>query len=572
MLRRRQPGSAAGALPAELHPVLARIYRARNLASAVELDNSLENLIPPERLKQMDRAVSLLAEALRAGRRIMVVADFDADGATGCALAVRALTQMGARDVRYLVPNRFEYGYGLTPEIVALAARQEPDLLVTVDNGIASVAGVRAARACGMRVLITDHHLPGPELPEADAIVNPNQSGDEFPSKHLAGVGVAFYVMLALRAHLRAAGWFAERGIAEPNLARLLDLVALGTVADVVPLDHNNRILVAQGLARINHGRCVEGIRALAEAAGRRPGALTATDLGYCIAPRLNAAGRLEDMTLGVECLLTDDPAAATDMAQRLDRLNRERRAIEAEMQDQARAALAALRLDATLPRGLCLFDESWHQGVIGLVAARVRERAHRPVIAFAPANERELKGSARSVPGLHIRDALDAVAARHPGMLHKFGGHAMAAGLTLERRHLDAFSAAFDAEISRHLAEEDLHGVVWSDGELELRDFTLTLAELLRSAGPWGAGFPEPVFEGTFDVGGRRIVGDKHLKLTLRPHGHERALDAIAFNGAERGLRQEWPRVRAAYRLDVNEYQGRRSLQLVIEHLEPVA
>src|SRR3989338_6821886 len=350
VLRRRQPGSAAGALPAELHPVLARIYRARNLASAVELDNSLENLTPPERLKQIDRAVSLLAEARRAGRRIMVVADFDADGATGCALAVRALTQMGARDVRYLVPNRFEYGYGLTPEIVALAARQEPDLLVTVDNGIASVAGVRAARACGMRVLITDHHLPGPELPEADAIVNPNQPGDEFPSKHLACVGVAFYVMLALRAHLRAAGWFAERGIAEPNLARLLALVALGTVADVVPLDHNNRILVAQGLARINHGQCVEGIRALAEAAGRRPGALTATDLGYCIAPRLNAAGRLEDMTLGVECLLTDDPAAATDMAQRLDRLNRERRAIEAGMQDQARAAPAAPRPGAPRP------------------------------------------------------------------------------------------------------------------------------------------------------------------------------------------------------------------------------
>lgn len=583
----RRPVNGSDALPAHLHPVLARIYRARAVSTPVELEHALDKLLPPGQLLGMDRAVALLAEALRARKRILVVADFDADGATSCALVVRALRALGAADVRYVVPNRFEYGYGLTPEIVALAAQQQPDLIVTVDNGIASVDGVAAAHAHGMQVLITDHHLPGAALPAAEAIVNPNQPGDGFPSKVLAGVGVAFYVMLALRAYLREQGWFAERtearaagqgspdgglgeqSIAEPNLAQFLDLVALGTVADVVPLDHNNRILVAQGLARLNAGQGCAGIRALLAVSGRTPGRLTASDLGFCVAPRLNAAGRLEDMSLGIECLLTDDDAAALAMARQLDTLNRERRAIESDMQQQALTAVRSLHLgEAGLPRGLCLYDESWHQGVIGLVASRIKERVHRPVIAFAPANERELKGSARSVPGLHIRDALDNIAARDPALLAKFGGHAMAAGLTLARDRFEAFARAFDEEVGRWLSEDDLRGRIYTDGELAAGDFSLELAEALRAAGPWGQGFPEPLFDGCFDVLDRRIVGEKHLKLTLRSVG-AKPLSAIAFNAAETPA--DWTRVRAAYRLDVNEYQGSRSLQLVLEHLEPV-
>ncbi len=515
----------------------------------------------------MDRAVALLAEALRAHKRILVVADFDADGATSCALVVRALRALGAADVRYVVPSRFEYGYGLTPEIVALAAKQQPDLIVTVDNGISSVEGVEAAHAHGIQVLITDHHLPGAVVPSAEAIVNPNRPGDSFPSKALAGVGVAFYVMLALRAHLRAGDWFANRE--EPNLAQFLDLVALGTVADVVPLDHNNRILVAQGLARLNANQGCAGIRAVLAVAGRSNRRLAASDLGFCVAPRLNAAGRLEDMSLGIECLLTDDFSSALGMAQQLDALNRERRAIESDMQQQALIAIRALHLDeAGLPRGLCLYDESWHQGVIGLVASRIKERVHRPVIAFAPANEHELKGSARSVPGLHIRDALDNIAAREPALLAKFGGHAMAAGLTLARDAFEAFARAFDEEVSRWLSDDDLRGRIHTDGELETGDFSLELAELLAAGGPWGQGFPEPLFDGCFDVLERRIVGEKHLKLTLRT-GNSKPIGAIAFNAAETPA--DWVSIRTAYRLDVNEYQGNRSLQLVLEHLEPV-
>jgi single-stranded-DNA-specific exonuclease len=564
----RRPVTATDSLSASLHPVLSRIYRARAVTTPDELEHGLDRLLPPNRLRGMDRAVALLAEALRARRRILVVADFDADGATSCALVVRALRALGAADVRYVVPNRFEYGYGLTPEIVALAARQSPDLLITVDNGIASIEGVAAAQARGMQVLITDHHLPGAQLPTADAIVNPNQPGDDFPSKAVAGVGVAFYVMLALRSHLRENGWFAQQGLPEPNLAQFLDLVALGTVADVVPLDHNNRILVAQGLARLNAGQGCAGICALLTVSGPSPGRLAASDLGFCVAPRLNAAGRLEDMSLGIECLLTDDPEAALGMARQLDALNRERRAIESGMQQQALEAVQRLRLDeAGLPRGLCLVDETWHQGVIGLVASRVKERLHRPVIAFAPANEHELKGSARSVPGLHIRDALDNIAARAPALLTKFGGHAMAAGLTLAREHFAAFARAFDDEVGRWLSEDDLRGRLHTDGELGAGDFSLELAETLRAGGPWGQGFPEPLFDGCFDVLERRVVGEKHLKLTLRADG-ARPVSAIAFHAAE--TPSDWARVRAAYRLDVNEYRGHRSLQLVLEHLEP--
>lgn len=582
----RRTVAGTDTLPAHLHPVLARIYRARAVATPAELEHGLDKLLPPGQLLGMEHATALLAEALHARKRILVVADFDADGATSCALVVRALRALGAADVRYVVPNRFEYGYGLTPEIVALAAKQQPDLIVTVDNGIASVDGVAAAHAHGIQVLITDHHLPGAVLPAAEAIVNPNQPGDCFPSKVLAGVGVAFYVMLALRAHLRETGWFKEQDLPEPNLAQFLDLVALGTVADVVPLDHNNRILVAQGLARLNADQGCAGIRALLAVSGRTPGRLAASDLGFCVAPRLNAAGRLEDMSLGIECLLTDDDTAAHTMAQQLDTLNRERRAIESDMQQQALAAVRELHLDeAGLPRGLCLVDESWHQGVIGLVASRIKERVHRPVIAFAPANDRELKGSARSVPGLHIRDALDNIAAREPALLAKFGGHAMAAGLTLARANFDAFARAFDEEVGRWLSEDDLRGRIYTDGELAAGEFSLELAEALRGAGPWGQGFPEPLFDGCFDVLDRRIVGEKHLKLTLRcagarvPQrpgtaesgraGNSRPISAIAFHAAE--TPSGWTRIRAAFRLDVNEYQGSRSLQLVLEHLEAV-
>jgi len=561
--------SATAELSTDLHPVLARLYAARAVQHADELDLSLERLLPPGALKHMDAAVALLAESLRASQRILIVADFDADGATSCALAVRALRSMGAQDVRYVVPNRFEYGYGLTPEIVAVAAQQQPDLLITVDNGISSVEGVRAAKALGMRVLITDHHLPGAELPAADTIVNPNQPGDDFPSKNLAGVGVIFYVMLALRAQLRANGWFAEKNISEPNLARLLDLVALGTVADVVPLDHNNRILVAQGLKRINQGQTVPGIRALLEVAGRDPGRLAASDLGFVVAPRLNAAGRLTDMSLGIECLLTENEAAAFEMAKQLDTLNRERRSIEAGMQEKALVALDKLHLDGDLPHGLCLFDESWHQGVIGILASRIKDRVHRPVIAFAKASDTEIKGSARSVPGLHIRDALDAVAAHHPGLLNKFGGHAMAAGLSLPRAHFETFRAAFADEVARHLSADDLTGKVLTDGELLAEDMTMELAQSLRAAGPWGQGFPEPLFDGQFEVLGSRVVGEKHLRLTLRqPQG--RSIEAIAFNRA--ALQPAMgSRVEAAYRLDINSYQGNQTLQLVIEYLASV-
>lgn len=550
--------------------MVARVYAARKIKRVEELQYGLEQLQPPSALRGMQQAVQLLSDALQKQQRILFVADFDADGATSCALGVRALRLMGAQDVHYVVPNRFEFGYGLTPEIVNVAAQQQPDLIITVDNGISSVEGVARAKQLGIQVLITDHHLPGALLPAADAIVNPNQPGDEFPSKHLAGVGVIFYVMLALRTQLRANGWFSQKNIPEPNLAQLLDLVALGTVADVVVLDHNNRVLVAQGLARIREGRCQAGLRALIEVSQRQQGRLTAGDLAFALAPRLNAAGRLEDMSLGIECLLCDDYSQALTMAQRLDELNRERRSIESEMQIQALDALKAMRLDTELPYGLCLFDPDWHQGVIGILAGRIKERTHRPVIAFALSNEHEIKGSARSVPGLHIRDALDSVAAQHPGLLSKFGGHAMAAGLTLRRADYDAFSAAFDREVRKHLTETELQRVMLSDGGLSADELQLELAEALRSAGPWGQGFPEPLFDGIFEVVSQRIVGDKHLKLVLRYPDDSKIFDAIAFNFTHEGSRP-LRRARIAYRLDVNEYRGQRSLQLLIEHLETV-
>ncbi len=561
-------------LPADLPPLLARVYGARDVTSLGELDYSLQGLQPYGGLSDIGAAVDLLVSALVAEHRVLVVGDFDADGATSSALVVRALRLLGGTEVGYLVPNRFEYGYGLTPEIVKVAAEREPDLIITVDNGIASVEGVAAARALGIQVLVTDHHLPGERLPDADAIVNPNQPGDAFPSKHLAGVGVAFYLVAALRARLRGQGWFKKQGVSEPNLAQLLDLVALGTVADVVPLDHNNRTLVAQGLARTRAGQSCPGITALLKIAGRDPSRATSADLGYAVGPRLNAAGRLTDMALGIECLLCEDEGSALEMARELDSLNRERRSVEAGMQIQAMKIMEGVHLEpgGSLPTGLCLFDDSWHQGVIGILASRIKERYHRPVIAFAPAGDNgELKGSARSVPGLHIRDALDAVATRHPGMLNRFGGHAMAAGLSLNRDRYPAFVQAFDAECCQQLRPEDLEGVLLSDGQLRPDEIVLGLAEALRAAGPWGQAFPEPLFDGIFELVSRRIVGERHLKMVLRLPGSRRVADAIAFNTLDEDWPAEVSRVLLAYRLDVNEYQGRRNVQLVVEHVEPV-
>jgi single-stranded-DNA-specific exonuclease len=547
------------------------VLAARDVLSVSELDYRLEKLHPATMLAGMDDAVALLVDALAHDKRILVVADYDADGATGCAVAVRGLRLLGATHVDYLVPNRFEFGYGLTPEIVAVAEQRAPELLITVDNGISSIDGVAAAAARDVPVIVTDHHLPGEHLPRAAAIVNPNQPGDMFPSKCLAGVGVAFYLLIALRAALREKRWFDQRGLQEPNLGQLLDLVALGTVADVVPLDANNRILVSQGIARIRAGRAHPGVAALLKVAGRDSNHLTASDLAFAVAPRLNAAGRLTDMTLGIECLLCDDASLAAEMAAALDGLNRERRDIEARMRDQAMAQVEALRFESeeTLPFGLCLFDDQWHPGVVGIVASRVKERLHRPVIAFAPDGEDMLKGSARSVSGVHIRDALEAIATRHAGLLSKFGGHAMAAGLSLERARFDEFRAAFDVEVRRHLSAGDLRGVISSDGPLEPADIGLALARELRRAGPWGQGFPEPVFDGAFEVMSSRIVGESHLKLSLRAGDGTEPVDAIAFNALE-----YWPEdakvVRLAYKLDVNSFRGRETAQLVVEYAEP--
>jgi single-stranded-DNA-specific exonuclease len=551
---------------ADIHPVLQRVYAAREIETAAELDYTLDKLLPPTQLGGMTEAVALLEQAVCGQQRIVVVGDFDADGATSCALSLRALRAMGASDVHYLVPNRFEFGYGLTPEIVSVAAERQPDLIMTVDNGISSIEGVAAARQHGIQVLITDHHLPGKQLPAAAAIVNPNLRDDPFPSKNLAGVGVVFYVMLALRAHLREQGWFEHR--TEPNLAQLLDLVALGTVADVVPLDRNNRILIHQGIQRLRAGKCVPGIRALLEIAGRNPQRVVASDLGFAVGPRLNAAGRLDDMSLGIECLLTDDPGTARRLATKLDKFNRDRKGIESDMQARAMEAITRLDLkDEQLPRGLCLFDPDWHQGVIGILASRIKERFHRPVIAFARSGEGELKGSARSVSGLHIRDALDAVAASHPGLIDKFGGHAMAAGLSLAEDNYPAFSAAFNNEVSRHLSADDLTGVIYSDGELSDQELSLDTAQLLRNAGPWGQGFPAPLFDGDFTVLGYRVVGEKHLKMTLQPVLGSCQIDGIAFNTPK--LPADCQRVHLAYRLDTNEFRNIVSPQLIVEYIE---
>ncbi|MCQ9427179.1 single-stranded-DNA-specific exonuclease RecJ [Pseudomonas sp. LJDD11] len=552
----------------DLPPLLTRLYASRGVVSAEELDKSLARLIAYQQLKGIDAAVDLLVEALQQRQRILIVGDFDADGATASTVGVLGLRLMGAAHVDYLVPNRFEYGYGLTPEIVDVALQRSPDLLMTVDNGISSVDGVAAAKAAGLRVLVTDHHLPGHQLPAADAIVNPNQPGCSFPSKSLAGVGVMFYVLMALRARLREIGWFDQR--AQPNLGELLDLVALGSVADVVPLDANNRILVHQGLMRIRAGRARPGLRAILEVARRDPSRITSTDLGFILGPRLNAAGRLDDMSLGIECLLCDDPDRAREMAVQLDELNQDRKSIEQGMQREALAQLKDLPQES-MPFGLCLFEPDWHQGVIGILASRLKERYHRPTIAFASAGDGVLKGSARSVPGFHIRDALDAVAARYPELISKFGGHAMAAGLSLPEQNFPAFCAAFDHEVRRQLNEDDLTGRLLSDGTLAVEEFHLELARALRNAGPWGQHFPEPLFHGIFQLAEQRVVGERHLKMVLKTECGSVRLDGIAF-GVDRDI---WPNpnirwVELAYRLDLNEFRGNETVQLLVTHIAP--
>jgi single-stranded-DNA-specific exonuclease len=566
----RRPATGAPLEDAALHPLLARVYSSRGIRSSQELDLGLARLLPPAGLLNADRAAALLADAIAADHKLLIVGDFDADGATSTALAVSVLRQFGATRVDYLVPNRFEYGYGLTPEIVALAAGREPDLIITVDNGISSIEGVAAARALGIATLITDHHLAGRELPLADVIVNPNQHGCDFASKNLAGVGVIFYIMLALRAQLRSRGWF--EGREEPNLGHYTDLVALGTVADVVPLDRNNRILVAAGLQRIRAGQARPGISALLEVASRNPRSIVASDLGFAVGPRINAAGRLDDMSIGIECLLSDSPAAARPLAAQLHQLNQDRRLIEGDMQREALKALAELQLAQETPAvAMTLYRSGWHQGVIGILASRIKDRIHRPTIAFADGDPGQIKGSARSIPGIHIRDILDAVAVRHPGLISKFGGHAMAAGLTLARDDYEDFARAFVEEVARHADDVQLQAVIESDGELQETDFELELATQLRFAGPWGQHFPEPVFDGRFRVVSQRLVGEKHLKMVLSPPGSRQVLDAIAFNVDL----DVWPdpsrdEVEIAYRLDVNEFRGQRSVQLMVEHLVP--
>ena len=573
-IRRRPPAASCG-FTADVHPILRRVYTARGLQSNADLDLSLERLLPVGSLEGVDAAAQLLT-AHRCAGRVLVIGDFDADGATSTALVVRSLRAMHFAHVDFLVPNRFRFGYGLTPEIVALAATRQPSLIVTVDNGVSSVAGVEAARELGVAVLVTDHHLPGAVLPRAEVIVNPNLANGRFGSSALAGVGVAFYVVAALARTLVQDDF---------RVAGLLDLVALGTVADVVPLDRNNRVLVAQGLRRIRAGRCVPGIRALLDSAGRRCGEITAADLGFAVAPRLNAAGRLTDMSVGIACLLADDPSEAGRLAGQLAKLNEERREIEQRMQLEALDIAAGVRFsdDGDESLGLCLFDESWHQGVVGLVAGRIKDRLHRPVIAFARAADGSLRGSARSVAGVNIRDALDSIATHHPGLINKFGGHAMAAGMSLPEGNLRMFRAAFAAEVATRADRESLTGVIHSDGALTAAELSLETARMLRGAGPWGQSFPEPVFDGDFQIVDARIVGGKHLKMQLKAAAAEAGAEAGAGAGTDPieaiafgyiGGAAEDPRLRSgariglAYRLEVNEYRGVERVQLNCQHL----
>ncbi|MDH5710208.1 MAG: single-stranded-DNA-specific exonuclease RecJ [Gammaproteobacteria bacterium] len=554
----------------DLSSLLKRVYANRGITSCEQIDYSISGLLDFNQLKGITQAAKIIADAVMENQSVVIVGDFDADGATSSALMVRALRSMSLATVKYLVPNRFEYGYGLTPEIVQLAKAMLPDLIITVDNGISSIEGVAAARQQGIKVVVTDHHLQGKVLPEANAIVNPNQQDCPFPSKAMAGVGVAFYVMLAVRAELRARNWFDQRP--EPNMASLLDLVALGTVADVVPLDKNNRLMVEQGLNRIRRAQCCLGIRALLEVAGKTLRNCTAQDFGFVVGPRLNAAGRLDDMSAGIECLLTDDLTQAMNYASMLNDLNQQRKEIEGDMLAQAISIMDDLLVNMEtekLQAALCLYDQDWHQGVVGLLASRLKERFHRPVIAFADAGADEIKGSARSIPGIHIRDVLDSVATRYPALIQKFGGHAMAAGLSLKKSDFEKFSDAFAEQVEACLGRDTLDKVIETDGGLLSGELSLQQAEALRLAGPWGQCFAEPLFDDEFDVIDWRIVGEKHLKCRVRHGVSGDEVDAIAFNQGADVLQTGTTSYRMIYRMDVNEFRGNRNLQLIIEYIE---
>lgn len=563
----RRPKKDSQHLPDQLHPRLKQIYADRGVEDAAQLNRSAKALLHYDQLQGVDKAVSLLAQAIAANKKIIIVGDFDADGATSTALSMMSLRMMGSTNHDYLVPNRFDFGYGLSPEIVEVAAQQQAEVIMTVDNGIACFAGVEKAKSLGITVIVTDHHLAAESLPIADAIVNPNQPGCGFLSKNLAGVGVAFYLMLALRAELKSNGWLEQKGLPVPNLADLLDVVALGTVADVVPLDENNRILVHQGLQRIRSDKCRPGIQAIIEVAGKEKSRLVASDLGFVVGPRLNAAGRLDDMSLGIECLITDDPARARQIAVQLDSLNRERREIEGSMQQEAVKALEGLNLEAsTLPYGLVLYKADYHQGVIGILAGRIKDKYFRPTIAFAHQDDDTLKGSARSIPGLHIRDLLEEISNRYPGIIGKFGGHAMAAGLSLPLKNLSAFEQVFHQIAEENLKDKPLAGELISDGELLAEEFTLAFAQCLKDAGPWGQGFPEPLFDGEFKLMDQRLVGSKHLKMMVK-HESGVLIDAIAFNvDLAQWPNQQCSHVSLAYKLDINEFRGRTSLQLMVD------
>lgn len=571
-------------LESELHPLLKRVYANRNITNPNELNYQLDQLLDYSQLKGINKAVDAITGAIFDNKMITVVGDYDADGATSTALVVKALRMFGHANVNYLVPNRFEYGYGLSPQIVDACLADKPELIITVDNGISSIDGVKHAKNNGIKVVVTDHHLAGQHLPEADAIVNPNQPGCTFPSKCIAGVGVAFYTMLALRAFLRDSNWFVPQNEI-PNMAVLLDLVALGTVADVVPLDKNNRIMIENGLQRIRSGRCIAGISALLTVAKRNQASCASMDLAFYVAPRLNAAGRLEDMSQGIACLLSDNQHQALTIAAQLNGLNAKRKDIEKDMLDNALTILNAtvnFKEDETLPAGICIYDASWHQGVIGLLASRVKEKYYRPVIAFADAGDNEMKGSARSIPGLHIRDVLEAIATSNPELIQKFGGHAMAAGLSISKENYDTFYKRYSEEVERQLNVDDLEKAIFSDGSISAEEMNLESAEILQLAGPWGQHFQEPVFDDTFEIANWKIIGDKHLKLQLKPsnasHSSEvkadpetsSIIDAIAFNKDESALPKNNDIIRASYRMSVNEFRGDRTLQLIIDCIEP--
>ena len=573
ILRREATHFISNPESTDIDTFVRKLFFVRGEKDNTAQDYQLSGLLKPDRLKGLDQAITLLAQALEKQEKIVIVGDFDADGATSTALLYRCLRQMGFLYVDYLIPNRFEFGYGLTPEIVDLSQESAPNLIITVDNGISSHEGVARAKTLGIKVLVTDHHLPGQSLPDADAIVNPNQPGCEFPSKNLAGVGVIFYLMVALRSHLRDQGYFENKKLTPPNMAQFLDLLALGTVADVVPLDFNNRILVAQGIARIQNGYACAGIQSILAIAGKVHSSISSTDLGFAIGPRLNAAGRLDDMSLGVRCLITDSELETNTIAEDLNALNEDRKLIESGMQAEAMNILDNTDTESNLASGMCLFKSEWHQGVIGILASRIKDKLHRPTIVFAETDDGSLKGSGRSIPGIHLRDVLDEIASQHPEILTKFGGHAMAAGLSLAKSDLEAFKLIFDKVVAKKLTVEMASPVILSDGELTVKELEMEYIEAIKKAGPWGQHFPEPIFDGVFEVVQQRIVGQKHLKLVLiKDQKTKNIIDAIAFNVDL----DVWPNenarfIKIAYKMDINEFRGRKSLQLIIDYLEPV-